>query len=57
MPLYGKIHDDYNCPLLPRINVIALLGYHLSLSDDLDDLYIAELEDEAEKSGPQKIPL
>ena len=44
-----------------RINVIALLAYHLSLSDDLDDLYVAELEDEPQSKTkgelPQKTPL
>lgn len=29
-----------------RVNVGALIAYHLSLSDDLDDLYLAELEDD-----------
>ena len=49
-------------PCACRINVFALIGFHLTLSDDLDDLYVAELE-EIEETGqtktdlPTKIPL
>lgn len=33
-----------------RVNVLALIVFHITLSDDLDDLYVAELEEEPEKT-------
>lgn len=33
-----------------RINVGALIVYHMTLSDDLDDLYLAELEDDVART-------
>jgi hypothetical protein len=52
-----------NCNETPppscRINVFALLGFHLTLSDDLDDLYLAELEeeDEAKNTHDEGLPI
>ena len=34
-----------------RINTIALIVYHMTLSDELDDLHLAQLEDDPPKES------
>jgi len=43
--MYSRCYFELSC----RINVFALIIFHITLSDDLDDLYIAELEEEEAK--------
>lgn len=50
--VFGAIHYSEKIPIIAIvewINVFALIFFHITLSDDLDDLYIAELEEDSEK--------